>query len=80
MENTSNVFFESNSPIWFVAMDGAKWIGPLSPTDIVNKIEQGEITWAHYAWRKEQRNWERLCDLDFFKAAVPHQPNKILEM
>lgn len=76
MENTRKVLFSSreNQPVWFVAMDAQKWIGPLSATEVVEKIESGELTWAHYGWRKEQGKWVRLCDIPAFGVAVPEEP------
>jgi len=82
MENTENVFLskQGDEPIWFVAMDHERWIGPLSASEVVSRIEKAELSWAHYAWRKGQQKWLRLCDIKEFKAAVPAEPNKIIEV
>ncbi len=82
MENTGNVFFsgKEDAAIWFVALDHEKWIGPMSASEIVARIQKGELTWAHYGWCKGQARWERVCDIPAFRAAVPAQPNKIIEV
>jgi hypothetical protein len=80
MENTAKVLFSGadNEPVWFVALDAQKWIGPMSATEVVTKISKGEITWAHFGWRKDwrkdQNGWVRLCDIAAFKGAVPLAP------
>ncbi|MEN9724056.1 MAG: hypothetical protein RJB38_2042 [Pseudomonadota bacterium] len=81
MENTGNVFFSGSEdkPIWFIAINHEKWIGPLAASEVLEKIRQGELTWAHYGWRKAQAKWERLCDLPEFQSAVPLQPNPVIE-
>lgn len=78
MENTGKVLFEDQSPQWFIAM-GKNWIGPLTAADVHAKVVQQEITWAHFIWRKGQKDWQRLCDTDPFRAAVPHEPSKTLK-
>jgi len=82
MENTGKVLFsgKDNQPIWFVAIDREKWIGPMSASEVVERIQQDELTWAHYGWRKGQAQWMRLCDIHEFQVAVPSVPNKIIEV
>jgi len=77
MENTEKVLFSAseNQPVWYVALDAQKWIGPLSASEVVERIHDGEITWAHYGWRKEQSKWIRLCDIPAFSVAVPMAPS-----
>ena len=69
MENTGQVLFQDDSPRWFLAV-GSDSIGPLSASDLYERILLHEITWAHYVWRKGLSAWTRLCDLDEFKAAA----------
>ncbi|MDR3608755.1 MAG: GYF domain-containing protein [Oligoflexia bacterium] len=73
MENTGKVLFKDESPQWFVAL-GNNWIGPLPASDVYQKIVAQEISWAHYVWRKGQRNWVRICDTPEFQAAAPSAP------
>ena len=73
MENTGQVLFQDDSPRWFLAV-GSDSIGPLSASDLYERILLHEITWAHYVWRKGLSAWTRLCDLDEFKAAAPGAP------
>jgi len=82
MENTGNVFFsgKEDQAVWFVAINHEKWIGPMAASEVVGRINKAELTWAHYGWRKGQQKWMRLCDIPDFKAAVPSQPNKIVEV
>ncbi len=77
MENTGKLLFDDQTPQWFIAL-GKKWVGPLTAADVYSKVIQQEISWAHYIWRKGQKNWQRLCDTAPFEAAVPHEPSKAL--
>jgi len=73
MENTGQVLFQDDSPRWFIAI-GSDWIGPLTASDIYERVLLHEVTWAHYVWRKGLPGWSRLCDLEEFKVAVPGIP------
>lgn len=77
MENTSKVLYSpgENQPVWYIALDAQKWIGPMSPSEIIERIQRGSLTWAHYGWKKEQAKWIRLCDIPEFKVAVPGEPS-----
>lgn len=80
MENTHQLKFASNEPEWFVALSNAsqEWIGPLRPVEVVDRIHQGQISWAHFAWKKGQKEWVRICDLDAFAGAAPETPSRML--
>lgn len=73
MENTGQVLFQDDSPRWFVAV-ASEWVGPLTASDIYERVLLHEFTWAHYVWRKGLSGWTRICDLDEFKVAVPGAP------
>jgi hypothetical protein len=77
MENTEKVFFEDDTPHWYIAM-GDRWNGPLSASDVYERVTSQEITWAHYVWKPGQAEWKRLCDVKTFQAAVPGLPTKKL--
>lgn len=77
MENTGKVFFEDDLPEWYIAL-GDRWIGPLTAADVYQQILEQKITWAHFVWREGQSDWERICDIQKFQAAVPHAPGKSL--
>jgi len=81
MENTGKLLFSEteDQAVWFVALDPQKWVGPLSGTEVVQRIQSGELTWAHFGWRKEQAGWMRLCDIPLFKGAVPMAPSEKLQ-
>jgi hypothetical protein len=80
MENTHRLTFATNEPEWFVALssENHSWIGPLRPVEVVDRIQQGQISWAHFAWKKGQKEWIRICDLEVFAAAVPETPSRML--
>jgi hypothetical protein len=78
MENTEKVLFEDDSPQWYLAM-GERWIGPISASDVYERVMSQQITWAHFVWKPGQAEWKRLCDVKTFKAAVPQQPPKKLQ-
>jgi hypothetical protein len=78
MENTEKVLFEDDSPHWYIAM-GDRWIGPLSASDVFERVMSQEISWAHFVWKPGQAEWKRLCDVKTFQVAVPRQPAKKLQ-
>jgi hypothetical protein len=75
MENSGRFLFDNDSPQWYVAL-GERWVGPLAATEVYEKIQVQEITWAHYVWRKGQPAWKRICDTKTFQMMAPHQPDK----
>jgi len=78
MENTEKVLFEDDSPHWYIAL-GDRWIGPLSASDVYERVMSQEISWAHFVWKPGQAEWKRLCDVKTFQVAVPRQPAKKLQ-
>lgn len=78
MENTEKVLFEDDRPQWYVAM-GEKWIGPISASEVYERITTQKITWAHFVWKPGEKEWRRLCDVKTFAAAVPAVPSKTLQ-
>lgn len=75
MENSERFFFKDDSPQWYIAA-GERWIGPLTASDIYERILSNQITWAHFIWKKGQPAWKRICEVKDFQAAVPSQPAK----
>lgn len=73
MENTEKVFFEDNDPHWYVAL-GERWAGPLTASEVYEKVLSQEITWSHFVWRPGQPGWTKICDTLTFHAAVPRLP------
>lgn len=78
MENTDKVLFEDNKPQWYLAV-GSGWLGPMSASEVYQKVQSSEITWAHYVWKQGQAEWKRLCDVKAFQSAVPQTPSKRLK-
>jgi hypothetical protein len=79
MENTGKVLLEIDKvPQWYVAK-GDHWVGPLTATEVYEKILSQEISWAHYVWKAGQADWKRICDLKTFQAAVPALPEKSVQ-
>ena len=78
MENSEIVLFGDDAPHWYLAM-GEKWVGPLSASDIHERIQAQKITWAHFVWRKGQAEWKRICETEAFEAVAPKQPNKAFQ-
>src|SRR4051812_5206861 len=80
MENTGKVSFPTfanDQPQWYIAL-GERWVGPLTASDVYQKVLDQEIGWAHFVWRPGQSGWERICDLKVFQSAVPQLPDKDL--
>jgi hypothetical protein len=79
MENSGNILFSDDRAQWYLAV-GEKPIGPFSASEVYEKILAQEITWAHFAWRQGEAQWNRLCDLPSFQAAVPRKPSQAPEV
>ncbi len=75
MENTRKVYFDDDTPQWYIA-SGDAWVGPLTASDVYQKVVDQEISLAHYVWKPGQANWKRICDVDVFQTAVPALPPK----
>lgn len=71
-------FKEDSEPKWFLAL-GERWVGPLTASDIYEKIRKNEATWAHYIWRTGLSEWKRICDVKVFQAVVPPEPSRQLQ-
>lgn len=78
MENTGKVLFEDDQPQWYIAL-GERWVGPISASDVYQRILAGELTWAHFVWKAGQADWKRICDVATFQAAVPALPAKAVQ-
>jgi len=79
MENSGRIFADSaDSAEWYVVV-GDRWLGPMSVPEILEKISLGDLTWAHFAWRKGESGWKRICDLPGFQAAVPEKPTQQIQ-
>lgn len=73
MENTGKVLFEDDVPQWYVAISD-KPVGPLTASDVYQKVVNQEITWAHHVWKPGMAAWEKICDTKTFQAVVPTPP------
>lgn len=73
MENTGGVLFENDKAEWYVAL-GDRWIGPMAAADVYRKLQEQEISWAHFVWRQDQGDWKRVCDVETFQSYVPGKP------
>jgi hypothetical protein len=78
MENSSKMLFGEDAPHWYVAL-GQKYAGPMRASDIFEKIAGHQLTTAHYAWKKGQSEWKRICDIKAFQSLVPRQPEKDIQ-
>lgn len=58
---------------WFIAM-GDRSVGPMSASDVYDRIIAGELTWVSYVWKEGMGEWTRIADVPTFKAAVPPPP------
>lgn len=73
-ENTKDLLLKGDGEAsWFLA-EGEQYAGPLTLSEIYDRIVSTEITWAHYVWKAGWPGWKRICDTDEFKAAVPMPP------
>jgi hypothetical protein len=58
---------------WFVAV-GDKSVGPVTASEVYERIMAGELTWISYVWKDGMADWQRVCDVPTFQAAVPPKP------
>src|SRR5437870_5335688 len=83
MENSGKIILgvddpSFDDPEWYVAIgDGA--IGPLSAREVLDKLQRGEVSLAHYVWKASYKDWKRICDVREFEIAVPAQPTKRIQ-
>jgi hypothetical protein len=59
---------------WFIAL-GDQSVGPMSASDVYDRVIAGEITWVSYIWKEGMAEWTRIADVPTFKAAVPPPPS-----
>ena len=78
MENTGKILFRDDSPQWYVAV-GKKGVGPMTTAELYEKINRGLLTWVDFGWKKGQKSWERLCDLDDLKSLMPSRPGQDIQ-
>jgi len=78
MENSSHLLFGDDASEWYVAL-GERWIGPMKASEIYERIQTNQLSWAHFVWKKGQSEWKRICDTKAFQAAGPHQPAKAVQ-
>jgi hypothetical protein len=58
---------------WFIAI-GDQSVGPMSASDVYDRVMAGELTWVSYVWKDGMGEWARIADVPTFKAAVPPPP------
>ncbi len=72
MENRSP-FAEQTQAEWFIAV-GEKSIGPMTASEVYDRVIAGELTWISFVWKEGMGDWQRLADVPAFKAAMPPPP------
>jgi hypothetical protein len=72
MENRAPFGGETQAE-WFIAM-GDQSVGPMSASDVYDRVIAGELTWISYIWKEGMGEWARIADVATFKAAVPPPP------
>jgi hypothetical protein len=77
MENSRKILADGSGqePEWFV-VSGDKWVGPMTVSEIFEKIQTRDLSWAHFAWKEGEDGWKRLCDIEAFQAGVPSEPTR----
>lgn len=76
MENTDQLQFEDeDGPKWYLA-EGEAFLGPSTAQELYAKIIAGEVSWAHFAWKRGMSNWRRICEVEPFSNLVPAEPSK----
>lgn len=58
---------------WFISV-GDKSVGPMSASEVYERVMAGELTWISYVWKEGMGDWQRLADVSTFQAAMPPKP------
>jgi hypothetical protein len=64
---------------WYVAQ-GEHYLGPMEVAEVLRRVQSGEFSFVHYAWKQGMTDWKRICDLDDFKVSAPPPPPKKPEL
>jgi hypothetical protein len=72
MENRAPFGGQTQSE-WFIAV-GEQSVGPMTASEVYDRIIGGELTWISYIWKEGMGEWSRIADVPTFKAAVPPPP------
>ncbi len=78
MENSGNIRSGGDENAGWIVAIGEAWVGPLTVSEIFEKLDLGEITWAHFAWKEGEPGWRRLSDIESFQTGVPKAPSQDL--
>jgi hypothetical protein len=79
MENTREILFKDTASHWYLARGQSEWIGPMTASEIYEKIQADEANWACFIWKEGQSDWKRICDVEVFEVAIPTHPDKSLK-
>ncbi len=72
MENRAPFAGETKSE-WYVSI-GEQSIGPMSASEVHERVLGGELTWVSYVWKEGMADWSRIADVPTFSAAMPKPP------
>jgi hypothetical protein len=63
---------------WFVA-EGERFTGPLTALEVVQRVQAGTLSFAHYGCPLGGVVWKRLCEWDAFISEAPEPPSHELK-
>ena len=72
MENSGPFLFKDDSVCWYVA-EGEQWTGPMKASEVYEMIQNHQISWVHFVWKKGQPGWQRVCEVAPFEEYAPSQ-------
>lgn len=74
MENTLTLLLQDTNAEWFSAGSGIPE-GPLSPKDIVDRVQSGKFNLATHLWKEGMTGWQRLYEISKFRSLLPPEPS-----
>ena len=63
-----------NKAEWFLAV-GDQSVGPLTASDVYDRIVRGEATWVSYVWKEGMPEWTRISEVSGFQSLMPKAPS-----
>lgn len=72
MENRAPFAGDTKSE-WYVSI-GEQSIGPMTASEVHERVLGGELTWISYIWKDGMGDWSRIADVPTFSAAMPKPP------
>ncbi len=75
MDNSRNPGFSDDRAQFYLAHGGG-YKGPFRPSELLGKIQAGQLNWSDHCFREQDGAWIRISDHPVFKSAQTGIPSK----